>query len=81
MDEPTRGVDVGAKSEIHNLIRKLADEGYSILIISSEVDEIMELSDRYLVISEGKIVKELPGDASHKDLMLWAAKAGCGDQE
>lgn len=74
MDEPTRGVDVGAKSEIHKLIKELAEEGFSILIISSEIEEIMELCDRSLIIRDGAIVKELPGDASENDLMLWAAK-------
>lgn len=74
MDEPTRGVDVGAKNEIHKIIKELADEGFSILIISSEIEEIMELSDRYLIMREGSVVKELPGNVSEKELMLWAAK-------
>ncbi len=81
MDEPTRGVDVGAKNEIHKMIKRLAGEGFSIIIISSEIEEMMELSDRYLVISGGKIVKELPGDASENELMLWASKGTTGSCE
>ena len=74
MDEPTRGVDVGAKNEIHKMIKQLAAEGFSLLIVSSEIEEIMELSDRFLVMREGSIVKELQGDASEKELMLCASK-------
>ncbi len=74
MDEPTRGVDVGAKNEIHKIIKNLARKGFSILLISSEIEEIMELSDRYLVLRRGSIVKELPGNSSKNELMLWAAK-------
>ena len=59
MDEPTRGVDVGAKFEIYQLMRRLAEEGISILMISSELPEILGLSDRILVMSEGRIVAEL----------------------
>jgi ABC-type sugar transport system ATPase subunit len=81
MDEPTRGVDVGAKNEIHKMIKQLAADGFSLLIVSSEIEEIMELSDRYLVISGGSIVKELPGDASEKELMLWASKRAAGKYE
>lgn len=73
LDEPTRGVDVRAKSEIHKLIRNVSEEGYSVIVISSEIEEIMDLCDRYLVIRDGEIVTELACDASEKDLMLWAA--------
>src|SRR5215210_1736833 len=60
LDEPTRGVDVGARSEIYALIRRLADEGVAIVVVSSEVDEVLGLSDRVLVISEGRVVHEGP---------------------
>jgi ABC-type sugar transport system ATPase subunit/ribose/xylose/arabinose/galactoside ABC-type transport system permease subunit len=59
-DEPTRGIDVGAKAEIHNLIRQLADSGKAILMISSELPEILNLSDRIVVMSGGRIAGELP---------------------
>lgn len=58
-DEPTRGIDVGAKSEIYRLIRNLAEEGKSILMISSELPEILALSDRILVYKDGRIAAEL----------------------
>ena len=61
MDEPTRGVDVGAKLDIHNLIRKYAQEGKSTILISSEIEEIIILSDRVLVLRDGKIVGNLKG--------------------
>jgi ABC-type sugar transport system ATPase subunit len=58
MDEPTRGIDVGAKAEIHQLMRKLAGEGMAILMISSELPEILGMSDRVLVMSGGRIAGE-----------------------
>jgi rhamnose transport system ATP-binding protein len=58
MDEPTRGVDVGAKAEIHRLISLLAQQGLAILMISSELPEIMGMSDRILVMRDGMIVAE-----------------------
>jgi ABC-type sugar transport system ATPase subunit len=58
MDEPTRGVDVGAKAEIHRLISELAQQGLAILMISSELPEVMGMSDRILVMREGRIVAE-----------------------
>ncbi|MDD2957501.1 MAG: sugar ABC transporter ATP-binding protein [Lachnospiraceae bacterium] len=61
MDEPTRGIDVGAKSEIHNLLRKLAEEGVGVIIVSSELPEVMGVSDRILVVHEGKLAGEVSG--------------------
>ena len=58
MDEPTRGIDVGAKAEIHQLMRKLAGEGMAILMISSELPEVLGMSDRVLVMNGGRIVGE-----------------------
>jgi ABC-type sugar transport system ATPase subunit len=63
-DEPTRGIDVGAKSEIYKLIRKLADEGKSIIMISSELPEILALSDRILVFRDGMINAQLENQES-----------------
>ncbi|WP_455812740.1 sugar ABC transporter ATP-binding protein [Pseudomonas graminis] len=62
-DEPTRGIDIGAKSEIYNLIEKLARQGKAIVVVSSEMPEIMRISDRVLVMREGKITRELSGEA------------------
>ena len=61
-DEPTRGIDVGAKSEIYDLIEKLASEGNAILVVSSEMPEIMRLSDRVLVMRVGRIVADLASE-------------------
>jgi ABC-type sugar transport system ATPase subunit len=61
-DEPSRGVDVGAKREIYDLIVSLADEGLAVLLISSEMEELLGLAHRVLVMREGRIVGELEGD-------------------
>lgn len=61
LDEPTRGVDIGAKAEIYSLIEDLADEGVPILLISSEFEEIAALSDRALVLNQGHVLSEVPG--------------------
>ncbi|WP_170758984.1 sugar ABC transporter ATP-binding protein [Ruegeria lacuscaerulensis] len=62
LDEPTRGVDIGAKSEIYRLIRECAQNGVSILLISSEMQEIVGMSDRVIVMREGQVSGELQGD-------------------
>jgi ribose transport system ATP-binding protein len=62
LDEPTRGVDVGARSEIYQLVRRLADEGVAVVVVSSEVEEVLGLSDRVLVVREGVVVHEGPSD-------------------
>lgn len=63
LDEPTRGVDIGARAEIHRLIRDLASKGMAVLVISSEPDELPDLCDRALVMVEGRITAELKGQA------------------
>lgn len=62
LDDPTVGIDIGAKNEIANLIRQIADEGNGVLLISSEMEEMARLSDRVLVLKQGKIVRELIRD-------------------
>ncbi len=72
-DEPTRGIDVGAKSEIYTLINTLAKEGKSIIMISSELTEVLRMSDRIIVMCEGKITGELDiKDASQEKIMHYA---------
>jgi len=72
-DEPTRGVDVGAIAEIHQLIQSLADDGIAVLMISSYLPEIMNLADRILVTRQGRIVEEFkPGEASEEKIMYAA---------
>ena len=63
LDEPTRGVDVGARAEIYGLIRQLADSGVALLVVSSEIEEVLGLSDRILVIADGSVVHDGPSDA------------------
>jgi ribose transport system ATP-binding protein len=76
-DEPTRGIDVGAKAEVHKLMDKLTHEGKSIVMISSELPEIMAMSDRILVFRDGMICAELtdPRALSEKDVLQYAIKA------
>lgn len=76
MDEPTRGIDVGAKSEIHKMLRKLANEGIGVIIISSELPEIIGVADRVVVMHEGKISGELSGrDLSEENIIVYASGA------
>jgi ribose transport system ATP-binding protein len=70
VDEPTRGVDVGAKAEIHALLRSLAHEGVGLLMISSELPEILAMSDRVLVMHAGAIAGELPGPRATQDQIM-----------
>jgi ribose transport system ATP-binding protein len=62
LDEPTRGVDVGARSEIYALVRTLADDGVAVVVVSSEIEEVLGLADRVLVVSEGTVLHEAPAD-------------------
>lgn len=72
-DEPTRGIDVGAKSEIYTLMNELVKEGKSIIMISSELTEILRMSDRIVVMCEGKITGELDiKDANQEEIMKYA---------
>jgi ribose transport system ATP-binding protein len=70
LDEPTKGIDVGAKKEIHTLIKELARSGMGIIIVSSELPEIIGMCHRVLVIREGKLVKEFKkSELNEEDLM------------
>ena len=70
LDEPTRGVDVGAKDQFHRLIRELAADGAAVIVISSELPEILSLSDRIVVMREGQLVGELPAHAATQESVL-----------
>ena len=72
LDEPTQGVDVGAKSEIHKIIRNLAKEGLAVLMISSDLPEVLGMSDRIAVMREGTVTAVLPGDADAHQVMAAA---------
>ena len=68
VDEPTRGIDVGSKSEIHNLIRDLAAQGYAIIVISSEMPEVLHVSDRIVAMYRGGHGRQShSGDLRHPD--------------
>ncbi|ACI18539.1 sugar ABC transporter ATP-binding protein [Dictyoglomus thermophilum] len=74
LDEPTRGIDVGAKAEIHAIMSQLAKSGISIIMISSEMPEVLAMSDRILVMNEGKIVAEVPRrEATQEKIMAYAS--------
>jgi ribose transport system ATP-binding protein len=75
-DEPTRGIDVGAKAEIWQLMRQLADTGKAILMISSELPEIVGMSDRVVVMHRGCVVGELPGEAATEEKVMMLATYG-----
>ena len=80
VDEPTRGVDVGAKREIYRLLADLADQGVAILMVSSELPEILGLSHRILVMREGQLVKEIDGDEATEELIMKYAAWQGGNQ-
>jgi simple sugar transport system ATP-binding protein len=72
-DEPTRGVDVGAIAEIHQLINRLADDGIAVMVISSYLPEVLQLSDRILVCRQGRIVEEFEGRKADEETIMYAA--------
>jgi len=71
--EPTRGIDVGSKSEIHHLMRDLNRQGVGILMVSSELPEILGMSDRIIVMAGGRIVSEFPGQEATEEVIMAAA--------
>ena len=76
LDEPTKGVDVGAKNEIYKLMMSLAAEGIALIVISSELPELLALCDRFLVLARGRIADQFTkAEASEQRLML-AATSG-----
>ncbi len=78
-DEPTRGIDVGAKSEIYSLMNELARSGKSIIMISSELPEVLRMSDRIIVMCEGRVTGELDiAEASQEEIMKYATQRQAG---
>ena len=73
LDEPTRGVDIGAKKSIYELIAKLSDVGESVLLVSSEIEEIIGMSNRVLVMSRGRLSAQLIGADINKKTIMEAA--------
>jgi erythritol transport system ATP-binding protein len=78
LDEPTRGIDVGAKSEIFQIMARLAQEGYGIIFVSSELKEVLAMSDRILVLSKGAITAEFGRGEATEDQLVAASAVGYG---
>ena len=78
LDEPTRGIDVGAKSEIFQIMSRLASEGFAILFVSSELKEVLAMSDRILVLSKGAISAEFSRDEATEEKLVAASAVGHG---
>jgi len=72
VDEPTRGIDVGSKSEIHNLIRELAAQGYAVIVISSEMPEVLHVSDRIVAMYSGRVMRTFTSDEVTEDNLIQA---------
>jgi len=80
VDEPTRGIDVGSKSEIHNLIRALAAQGYAVIVISSEMPEVLHVSDRIVAMYHGRIMRTFTSDEVTEDNLIQAISGINGDK-
>ena len=76
VDEPTQGVDVGAKAEIHKLLRELADQGVAVIVISSDLPEVLSISDRVLVMQVGKLTGELQSSEVSEEKIMTLATVG-----
>jgi ribose transport system ATP-binding protein len=75
LDEPTRGIDVGAKVAVYRLMRQLAAEGKGVLMVSSELPEVIGMSDRILVMRDGQLAGELPAGATEEEILRLATGA------
>jgi ABC-type sugar transport system ATPase subunit len=75
LDEPTRGIDVGAKAEIYALMRKLASQGMAIIMTSSELPELLTVCDRIMVLCEGRQTAMLPIEQANEEVIMHAATA------
>jgi len=80
VDEPTRGIDVGSKSEIHKLIRELARQGYAVIVISSEMPEVLRVSDRIVAMFQGRVMRTFDIEEVTEDSLVQAISGLTGDQ-
>ena len=80
MDEPTRGIDIGAKSEIYRFITELADAGKTVLVFSSEFDELLSICDRIIVLCKGEIAGEMPAMEATTESLLTLALGGATNE-
>jgi ABC-type sugar transport system ATPase subunit len=72
-DEPARGIDIGAKAEVFDLMEELAREGAAVVMVSSEMAELQQMADRILVLRGGRVAAELPGTATQEEILRFAA--------
>ena len=79
VDEPTRGIDVGSKSEIHNLIRELAGQGYAVIVVSSEMPEVLHVADRIVAMYSGRVMREFTSDEVTEDNLIQAISGITGE--
>jgi ribose transport system ATP-binding protein len=80
VDEPTRGIDVGSKAEIHNLIRELAGQGYAVIVISSEMPEVLHVSDRIVAMYHGELIRTFTDEEVTEDSLVQAISGIGGDR-
>jgi rhamnose transport system ATP-binding protein len=80
VDEPTRGIDIATKAEVHALLARLAGDGVAILMISSELPEVLQNGDRILVMREGRLTAEYPHDEASEEKIMAAATGQTGAQ-
>jgi rhamnose transport system ATP-binding protein len=73
VDEPTRGIDVGTKAEVHRLLSELASQGVAVLMISSELPEVLGMADRIVVLFEGRVMREFAREGATEDAIMHAA--------
>jgi ribose transport system ATP-binding protein/rhamnose transport system ATP-binding protein len=76
VDEPTRGVDVGARSEIYAILRELAHAGMAVLVVSSDLPEVLTLAHRIVIMHEGRTVGELQGEDADEERVMRLASTG-----
>ncbi len=78
LDEPTRGIDIGAKVEVHRIISELAASGLGIILISSDLPEVLAMSDRIVVLHEGRVTADIPHDRATEERVMFAATGSAG---
>jgi rhamnose transport system ATP-binding protein len=78
VDEPTRGIDVGSKAEVHKLLSQLAADGVAVLMVSSELPEVLGMADRILVMHEGKLTAEIARSDADEEAVMFAATGQAG---
>jgi rhamnose transport system ATP-binding protein len=78
VDEPTRGIDVGTKAEVHRLLSQLAADGLAVVMVSSELPEVLGMADRVLVMHEGRLADDIPRARADEDSVMLAATGQAG---